>query len=346
LPVFSVRLYRENIKNSQMQQIHDSSSKLNRPAISSIRGRFSNFDALAMAAGGWGLDWIQLDRGPLRARFEQTQATSTLASRFEFNRKFHQKGTVPPGMRTYGVIAPASPQIEWRGIEGSQHHVVAFPTNDEFEFLSHPGFGGDTLSLPEERLFQVAHCLDLIDPVEGLPSGQALIESDPIRIEVFRRRLDGFHILAEISARQMVDESVVADAEFGVIAALVEMLSAGRRIENSRPGLSSRSRAFCIALDYIEDHASKPPSVEEICHASGVSWRTLNYAFREQFDLTPKQYLQAVRLQRVRRDLLGKSSESSISDIAANWGFWHMGQFAADYRRQFGELPSETVRGF
>jgi AraC family transcriptional regulator, ethanolamine operon transcriptional activator len=33
----------------------------------------------------------------------------------------------------------------------------------------------------------------------------------------------------------------------------------------------------------------------------------------------------------------------TIGDIANTWGFWHMGQFAADYRRQFGELPSETL---
>ena len=32
-----------------------------------------------------------------------------------------------------------------------------------------------------------------------------------------------------------------------------------------------------------------------------------------------------------------------VADIANGWGFWHMGQFAADYRRQFGELPSETL---
>ena len=30
------------------------------------------------------------------------------------------------------------------------------------------------------------------------------------------------------------------------------------------------------------------------------------------------------------------------ANVAHRWGFWHMGQFARDYRRLFGELPSET----
>ena len=32
-----------------------------------------------------------------------------------------------------------------------------------------------------------------------------------------------------------------------------------------------------------------------------------------------------------------------VSDVVNDWGFWHMGQFAADYRKLFGELPSETL---
>jgi len=34
-----------------------------------------------------------------------------------------------------------------------------------------------------------------------------------------------------------------------------------------------------------------------------------------------------------------------IADLANEWGFWHMGQFAKDYQRQFGELPRDTLRG-
>ena len=32
-----------------------------------------------------------------------------------------------------------------------------------------------------------------------------------------------------------------------------------------------------------------------------------------------------------------------VADTANARGFWHMGQFAADYRRMFGKLPSETL---
>ena len=35
----------------------------------------------------------------------------------------------------------------------------------------------------------------------------------------------------------------------------------------------------------------------------------------------------------------------NVVDIANAWGFWHSGQFAADYKQLFGELPSTTLKG-
>jgi hypothetical protein len=37
------------------------------------------------------------------------------------------------------------------------------------------------------------------------------------------------------------------------------------------------------------------------------------------------------------------STREKVSDVANSWGFWHMGQFAADYRAMFGELSSSTL---
>jgi len=33
-----------------------------------------------------------------------------------------------------------------------------------------------------------------------------------------------------------------------------------------------------------------------------------------------------------------------VQEAAAGWGFWHLSELAADYRRQFGELPSQTLK--
>jgi AraC family ethanolamine operon transcriptional activator len=47
----------------------------------------------------------------------------------------------------------------------------------------------------------------------------------------------------------------------------------------------------------------------------------------------------------VRRELKNPASPyRTVQDVAAAWGFWHMGQFSADYRRLFCEHPSEALR--
>ena len=94
----------------------------------------------------------------------------------------------------------------------------------------------------------------------------------------------------------------------------------------------------------IQDRIDEPISIRSLCDEVGVGWTTLIHAFREHFGVTPKAYLRARQLNGAHRDLLEATSETVIADVANRWGFWHMGQFAADYGRLFGELPSDTRR--
>jgi AraC family ethanolamine operon transcriptional activator len=72
----------------------------------------------------------------------------------------------------------------------------------------------------------------------------------------------------------------------------------------------------------------------------------LHYAFTEHFGLPPAQYMKAHRLNGARNDLRREHESSlKIADVANKWGFWHLGQFARDYRSWFGELPSDTCAG-
>ena len=46
----------------------------------------------------------------------------------------------------------------------------------------------------------------------------------------------------------------------------------------------------------------------------------------------------------MRETLLESEPENSVSAIAARWGFDHFGRFAVEYRRRFGERPSDTLK--
>jgi AraC-like DNA-binding protein len=98
------------------------------------------------------------------------------------------------------------------------------------------------------------------------------------------------------------------------------------------------------AVDYIEANLENAVSLTDIVRAAGVPGRTLFEHFRSFKGLTPLQYVRNRRFQMARQLLLRSDAEASITTIATNCGFTHMGRFATEYRRRFGERPSETLR--
>lgn len=103
-----------------------------------------------------------------------------------------------------------------------------------------------------------------------------------------------------------------------------------------------------LAEDIIRTRPEADIAVADLAAASGVSVRSLQAGFRAFRRTTPSAYLRAVRLERARADLAAASkdarNESGVTEIALKWGFSHLGRFAADYARRFGELPSRTLK--
>ena len=247
-------------------------------------------------------------------------------------------------MRTFGIVGAHSSPVEWNGREGSKNQIEVFPATDEYECVSHPDFRADGVSISEDRIRSVAETLGLPDPLERLPEGPCFVESDPHRMEALRWSVSGLFTAVARHVDIPLTEAACSDVEFEIHSALVVALATGLETKMRSPHPTLRSRALRLAMEFIEEQADCAPTIKDICRASGASYRTLNYAFLDRFGVAPKQYLQAVRLDGVRKHLRRDEPDVTVSNIANNWGFWHMGQFAADYKRQFGELPSETLR--
>ncbi|MES3708651.1 helix-turn-helix domain-containing protein [Pseudomonas putida] len=71
----------------------------------------------------------------------------------------------------------------------------------------------------------------------------------------------------------------------------------------------------------------------------------LSKVYRERFGLTPTEWLRLRRLNLARRDLLEADyGDVTVAEIAMRYRFWHLGRFAATYKRLFAESPLETLR--
>ena len=108
---------------------------------------------------------------------------------------------------------------------------------------------------------------------------------------------------------------------------------------------SNRQQLINRAEELIRSDLANPLTLTDLCQGLNTSQRALYYAFQECIGLPPMEYLKRLRLYGVRRTLRKSDSQiNTVTELAIKFGFWHMGQFSADYKKMFGETPSITLK--
>jgi transcriptional regulator GlxA family with amidase domain len=108
--------------------------------------------------------------------------------------------------------------------------------------------------------------------------------------------------------------------------------------------MAARSPRLRPVLEFIDRNAGTPLSPRTLARAGYMSVRTLHTTFHDELGTSVMGYLRAIRLDRVRSELLGGGPDRRVTEVAMRWGFSHPSRFAQQYRDRFGELPSQTLR--
>ena len=129
-----------------------------------------------------------------------------------------------------------------------------------------------------------------------------------------------------------------------ILSALLSATSAEDETPAESIPRSRRTHAVIAATEFMREHEEQDVCLLDLCTVSGVSARTLEYAFQETIGIRPMQYLRIRRLKRARSLLKrGIAGETSVKACATSAGFTHLGRFSVDYRKFFGESPSTTL---
>jgi AraC-like DNA-binding protein len=88
----------------------------------------------------------------------------------------------------------------------------------------------------------------------------------------------------------------------------------------------------------------EPLTILEVAQQVGVSTRSLQHAFRVHRNAGPMEMLARIRLENARLRLLNAEPLDTVSGIALDCGFSHLGRFSIFYRESYGETPSDTLK--
>lgn len=124
---------------------------------------------------------------------------------------------------------------------------------------------------------------------------------------------------------------------------LIRSAGGNRPVADPR-GITRRYRRLGLVRDFIRANSHRRILLQELCEVSGLSRRGLEYLFADLLGVRAGVFLLQLRYHGVRRELLAaEPSHGLVKQVAMNWGFWHLGRFAVEYRVLFGENPSATL---
>lgn len=112
-------------------------------------------------------------------------------------------------------------------------------------------------------------------------------------------------------------------------------------LRDRTPGIAPRDVGRVV--DYMRANLAAPITLADLVRESGVAGRTLLQHFRDFKGVPPMRYLRDLRLRRVRAELQSGNA-AGVHESALRWGFAHAGRFSVEYRRRFGESPSQTLK--
>ena len=281
----------------------------------------------------WQQEYDQLSAGRFYGRLDEIELATMQVFKEHTGQALRQDCRVWPDALWLGIPpVPAGSRINGQSLDDDE--VMCRPGGRDFELITPKAF--DIYGL-------VVHL-----PTLNAAAAQQGIVLDERWQQAPRRHVDHgtlgavTFLLERLLMRQPGAIAEQLHQEI-LLTALLELLQAEQPSREPPPSYTHRKEVVDRVKRYVDEHQEGPVTMEALCQLTHVSRRTLQYSFTSILGISPLQFLRLTRLNRVRRALRAASPSQSVTEIATYWGFWHLGQFAHDYKQQFGECPSHTL---
>jgi len=221
------------------------------------------------------------------------------------------------------------------GVDAANDKLLFLPKSAVLGLVVPDLAGSEAVSVPEDRFNEMfaAICPDCA-PLERV----SIIEGNTASLRAQSRTV--------LSLLREPGEDLHPERISNLLAATIGWIgeATGRWPPEKLRVHSAQRQIARLAEEFIYEHYVDAVHVEDICRETGVGMRYLQRSIRTYFDVTFTELLESVRMEATHRDLSRLSPEkSTVTQVALDNGFSHLGRFSVGFHQRFGEKPSEVL---
>ena len=308
-----------------------------------IKQIFTDFDIYNAAIENWQLEYNILSHQDFRASLNMFSDTFFAISRISLQGKLVHRGFAPIGFRTFIIPINYNDKFIWYNKGASGNELLIFPKSGELNAVTFNNFDAIIVSI-ENNLLE--------DKLKGMDFYKQDIVFGKDEKELFLSKTFSkeFYTLASYFLNKHIKNTGFSDNKSKKHIELVNQIIDDLLnyiqypiFREQKKIASVRETALKDAVYFIHNNKESVFSVKELSILTNVSERTLLYAFKDKYNTTPSEYIKSYRLNKVKNELFSlKGQPANIATIAGKYQFWHMGQFAKDFKKKFGVLPSDV----
>ncbi|WP_455223051.1 helix-turn-helix domain-containing protein [Kaarinaea lacus] len=303
-----------------------------------------DFDEISASLSRWDQTYHQLSAGAFFGDVDYVQINGMEIFELHWEQVIHYQGLTPPGTIGFGLPKNVTGESRYLNRPINNNELLIQHCGTEGDLIGSQNFIIQVLTINEQRFF------DKVASITGIDNRQQLCRINRIPLTpVFAVTLRSkFHELIQHTFQL----NSATNNQFSFVTALSEELLhlianivISGNLEHTTTRLDRQRQLVKKAEEYVWSYPTVSPRIDTLSANIGTSERSLRDAFKACTGMSAGAYLKTFRLNQVRSELKSCSTTNiRVQDVAFEWGFSHMGQFAADYKLLFGESPSETLR--
>jgi AraC family ethanolamine operon transcriptional activator len=220
----------------------------------------------------------------------------------------------------------------------SEISVFQHPFSNRFQLYVHDNYLQQlcqTLELPEAKKFlNSADSSIVICPAEKIRHlQQSCHQLYQMLFNLYHQQISGKRKALRLDfVRQKLEE---------IVKYFLLTLAVTKEIKTPKNTIR-RTSILKKAEEMMRKNLRSDLTIPTICQDLEVSQRTLEYIFKDFYQMSPYSYLKLLRLNALHQSLNQNNQTKLTYEIAEELGFFHRGYLASDYKKLFGYLPSET----